>query len=288
MELEIINLVLDYSVNGIIADANFINKVIEIVVNGKSIGEYVHTVGFTDKLDNGVLATYNFSKRRILIGYEFIPAFIEEYNRCDNLFTKLEQIMLRNLVITQIILHELEHASQNKKVDNVLDDSIETKLLRVSLTLQRIINNPNFSERLLDGSISLEEFSAFVFQNVQLSEKYYQLDPLERLAQINSFKTLLSSIYLVKDDVPNLYKFEYASLVGAMLDGYKESFKEGSCPTEVYLSKTGHEKMWREFDFYDSKFKRLLNNVSDEYSLDMRLSLGLPISKSEFKKANRF
>lgn len=290
MELEILKLIYDYSIKGKLVDSKFIDKLIEIVVSKKSLNDYVRNVRFTNKLDknnNGVsCATYSPLTMEVLLDYESMQIVMENRSYYEPLFGGLEQIMFRNLTITQIILHELEHAYQNKQADNNMDNSIERKMINASFMLEQAMKNPKFLTAILKGEIPSKEVLIYILQNRELYKQYYELNPTERLAQINSFRIIVNSIEPIKKYIPNLYEFENASLVEEMLSGYSESWYQGICPTQVYLFGTRQNKVWSEFDFYDHDPSQLIKNVSHEYSLARRLQLGLPISCDEYDTTN--
>ena len=148
------------------------------------------------------------------------------------------------------------------------------------------MKNPKFISAVRNGDISGQDFYIYFSLNRALYKRYYRLDPTERLAEVNSFRTVINAIEPVKKYIPNLYEFKNASLVEVMLRGYKESWNEGICPTQVYLSAIRQSKIWSEFDFYSQDSNQLVKNVSDQYSLVRRLSLGLPISYDEYKTTN--
>lgn len=286
MELEILKLIYNYSVNRKLVDSKFIDKIIEIVVSKKSLHNYVHNVRFTNKLEKDdyavTCAAYNPLSMEMLIDYESIQIAMENRSYYDFLFNSLEQIMFRNLTITQYILHELEHAFQNKQADNKSDNSIEKKLINASLVLEQAMKNPRVLKALLKGEIPAQDFIIYTLQNMKLYKQYYALNPTERLAQVNYFKTIVNSIEPIKKYFPNLYEFKQASLVEEMLRGYPDSWNQGVCPTQVYLFGTRQSNVWSELDFYNQDSSQLLKNVGDRYNLSKRLSLGLPISYDEY------
>lgn len=291
MELEILKLIYDYSINGKLVDKKFIYKIIEIVVSKKSLNYYVRSVQFTNELYKNdykvTSAIYDTLSMTILIDYESIQIVMEDNSFYDQLFCTLEQIMFRNLTITQIILHELEHAFQNKQFDDKFDNSIEAKLVKASLVLDEVIKNPGFLPAILNGKIPVQDFIAYMKQNKKLYYKYYHLNPTERLAQVNSIETILHSIESIKENIPNLYEFILASLIEEMLKGYKDSWKKGICPTQVYLFGIGQDNVWNELDFYRQDSSQLMENVYRKYNLARRLSLGLPVSHAEYNDVNK-
>ena len=292
MELDILKLIYDYSVNGKLVDSKFIDKIIEIIVTKKSLDNYVRNVIFTNKLDKNdyvvACAAYNPHRAEVLVDYESIKIAIENGRQYDCLFCDVEQIMFKNLMIMQFILHELEHAYQFKQADNKSDKSVEAKLIRASFILERAMENPNFIEELYNNHFSMKDFEKYFLQNRELYKQYYRLNPTERLAQVNSFRTVVNSIEPIKKYIPNLYEFKNASLFEEMLKGYQESWNEGTCPTEVYLSGIRQSKIWSEFDFYSQDSEQLMKSVSEKYSLTKRMSLGLPISYGEYETTDNW
>lgn len=259
MELEILKLIYDYSTNGKLVDIKFVDKIIEIVVSKKSLHDYVRRVQYTDKLpkdEQGVTcAIYDSLNRELFIDYKAIQILVAHLGYYNQLFVPLERIMAKNIKITQIILHELEHSYQNKQKDNIFDDSIEAKLARVCFNIE-----------------------------LSLSLQLHDYDPTERLANVYSFLTILDSIEPIKESIPNLHEFIQATLIEELLIGYHESLDKGYWPLELFLSKIGQCKVWTEFDFYDQNVDKLIKNVSDKYTFSKSLALGLPVNCDEFNK----
>lgn len=292
MELEILKLVYDYSINGKLVDSKYIDKIIETVVVKQSLNDYVQNFRFTNDLEkdeNGIVcATYSPINKEIVLDYESVQLIIENRSYYDYLFSDFEQVMYRNLSITQFILHELEHAYQNKQLDEKQDNSIEKKLINACFMLEYAMKNQKFISAIISGEIPIQDFMLYVLQNRELYKQYYKFNPVERLAQTNSFQTIISSIEPIKEYIPNLYELENASLVEEGLKGYQESWEHGTCPTEVYLLGTRQGKVWNEFDFYDGDSSKLMKKVNDKFELSKRLKLGLPISYNEYNRTDEW
>lgn len=286
MELKILRLIYDYSINRKLLDSKFIDKLIEIVVTERSLHEFVNNVRFTNELDKNdysvVCATYNPLNKEIIIDYDSINIILEDKSYYEQLFFDLEQIFYRNLIITQIILHELEHAFQNKQLDNKKDDSIEAKLVKASFVLEQVMKHPKFLNAILKGEISSQDIYMYVMQNRELYKQYYKFNPTERLAEVNSYTTIINTIEPIKKYIPNLLEFEKASMVEESLKGYKDIDIQEICPTQVYLCGTRQDKVWSGFDFYDQDSSKLIKHVCGEYNLAKRLSLGLPVTVNEY------
>ena len=281
MERDILKLIYDYSRNSRFVDVRFIDKLIELVVRNRSLDSYVKRVAFTNTLrkdnDSIVCAAYDVYGSSVVVDTESFATILNRDDRFDCLFNDIEVFFYRNYKIAQIILHELEHASQFKKSDNENDKSVEAEIIRACLCLNTTLRSSKMQELLRSN----DEFNKF-FELVLKSHKatyreYYELCPIERLAEIYSHRTLLGSLELIKDITPRLYDFYLTSLAESMLLGYEEAWKEGSCPTQVYLKAIKLEDSWNELDFSDE---------SQTGALNKRLLLGLPVSQSEYDSVN--
>ena len=177
-------------------------------------------------------------------------------------FTGIEYAMYLNSILSQVILHELEHIVQYKTV-LTSNDSIEKTLLSSDLSKAKTEEEKKLLRKL--------------------EKKYYKFEPAERLAQINSYKTLLNALSLRKNEIERLYELEKNLLISETLNAHPEAKKLGGCPSFVYLNGVGRKDIWESLPFYDEEKEKLLENVTKEYSLEKRLTLGLPITSKEYK-----
>lgn len=284
MELELIKLIYDYSVKMKLFDLNLAEKIIEIFVSKKDLRNYVKNLRITDRLQmldsDIVCASYSPSTKEVSIDYKALQIILENRSVYECLFSSFEQIMFKNFLITQILLHELEHANQHKILNMNPHDSIEKKLLSASLFYQ-IPKNEKTIEMIASGELTKDNIVTYMSD---MYAKYYVFDPSERLAQIKSFEIIVSAVEQIKQYVPNLHEFESASVMQEMLKGYQESFDCGQrCPTEAFLHYTGQEKILSELDFYSDNRKN-----DDDYSLQKRLTYGLPISFGEYERTDNW
>lgn len=286
MELDILKLVYDYSIQKKLVDLNFIDKLIDIVVSKKKLNNYVKKIATTNELEKYgekiTCASYNFLTKELSVYYKAIQLCIEKANHYDQLFNSLEQIMFRNLQVTQYILHELEHAFQNKQLNDKHDNSIEAKIISASLMAEQILKNPKIFIGILMGKIKVDDVINNILKHKEKYLQYYHLNPTERLAQVNSFITIVNSLNSIKQFVPNLYAINHAYLHDNMIKGYTGSWREFTCPTEEYLLSVGQSNVWNDFDFYNEDSSKLVENASRKYGLYRRLSLGLPVKHSEY------
>lgn len=188
------------------------------------------------------------------------------------LFESVEQLFYRNLLITQIILHELEHANQRKIVDN--EQTLEAQILRLSLLdyeIKQILKNKYIDESII----------TYAKAKMQVYNDNYAIAPHERLAQIKSYQEILNLLTQIKKYVPNLLEFEQTNKLENLLRGfYQES--EIYSPTAAYLIQNGKSQMLHEFNWYDEDYHKLLEKSKANYSFEDRLKYGLMIDEEEF------
>ncbi len=287
MELELLKLIYDYSRNGLIADKHFIDKVVDIVVINRNLHSFVKQVDFTNELNKEdsrlVLAVYDATLNSILVDYQSLGIFMDDMSGYDDLFLDFEQIMFRNVLVTQVILHELEHALQYRHVNDEFDNSIETKLSRVSFKLWMLTSDYELMRKVCNDDELYNQFLIYKESHETLLSKCYEVDPSERFADINSYKILAFICDEIRNSIPNLSEFIDTTYLESLLRGYKETYKKEECPTKIFLKEMKHISVWKKFDFYSQDSDELLANINDRYDLVRKLHLGLPISHEEYK-----
>lgn len=288
---ELLKLVYDYSKHGKNIDTDFIYKIVEMVVKEKKLEKYVQDVMFEEttiqpEIERVTLAAYRPLDNAIRVDPEAVQYLIENGDRYSGMFEGFEQRMYNNFMIAQIVLHELEHAYQAKLFDNKQDQSDEAKIVRASLILQKMLKMPELYESISSGKISEKDLIAYIEYKKKLYYKYYDLTPTERLAQINSHLMIANSLMPIKQGLPNLYEFEYATAVHEMLQAYHETLFNGICPTYIYLHENDQDTIWRDLSFYDDNPKVLYKKVKETHNLSKRLALGLPIEYDEYESVN--
>ena len=293
LELRLLKLVYDYSIKRKLVDNHFIEQLLDLMISANNLGDYVKSFSVTNGLpkdETGAItvAAYRFVKKEVLIDYESINFIMDNRGIYDCLFQELEQYMFRNLLITQFLLHELEHAIQNKKANDKSDNTIDAKLIRACFELEQVLKNPNFMDGVLKNHQSIKDLTNYISYNKELYRLYYDLNPTERLAEFNSYRLIVHFLKEIQQHIPNLYEFEQASLFESVLKGYSKAWYDGACPTQLYLLRNNKDNVWQGLDFYSSDPKELMKNVQNQYPLIRRLSLGLPIEYKEYDEIDRW
>ena len=289
MEKDILNLVLLYTDNNKVADLEFVIRLVDIVVQRWNLSNYVKDVQSVAELDPkeyGIAcAAYSPAGMKIVVAKNSIDFALKSRSKYAHLFNKREYLMFKNLTIAQFILHELEHAYQSKIADINAYNTTRDLIIRASYKLYQIVKNP---QELIGKTLSKQEFMNYVEYYKDLYKKLYKINPIERMAEINSCAITLKSLELIKDEVKSLYEFNEATVLDNSIKAYTNYTEDYSCPTEMFLSGINEREAWEELDFYDENPKTLTNNVMEEYSLSRRLNCGLPIKKKEYKNIGKW
>lgn len=266
IKYRLISLIYDYVKNNKVLDKDFINSILDVVINELELNDYV--------IDSEIIYVPGKSKKRYLIAnYDFYHRIIE-----INLQIALERLKKEAKILrlsptetsyfiakelAEATLHELEHANQVKKFD-VDGNNIESLIIKGAFAHKNIIRR-DILFFLMNGYSEKELRTRY--RIVKRGIKFYKYDPLERLAEyqaLNYTKEILKEL-----NVGNIVMLHtYYEVYKNYIRGY-ELQKE---PTKFFLSKVDGLKDWQEIE-----------RLSKDSDLKTRLSLGLPISKEEYQ-----
>ncbi len=247
---EILNLIVNYSTQGKIVDENLMRKIIAIMIDIKNINEYVSK--FELSSSTGYETAVYLSEDKTIRVYDSVIDLIRN-KKIISLFKTEEIILFYNLLIVQILLHELEHANQWKIMDN--EDTIEAFILKISY--------------------SVSEKQAF---------NIYEIMPNERLAEIKSFNEINKLIKPIENEKREIANFMFISWLEKKLRGYHYTDKSVTVPIVNFLVQTGNEELIENFDWFDINYLKSLKLSLSMYSLDERMNYGFPITDDEYRK----
>lgn len=121
--------------------------------------------------------------------------------------------------------------------------------------------------------------------DVRQKQKYfYKEDPTERLAQIKSYSTIVELLKQIGKESSCVLQVEQMYLLKEKIRGYSWKGIYMLPPTLVYLEGTDNIEEWKHFEFYDENNEVLQRKVETKYTLEKRLTLGLPVRKEEYQK----
>ena len=263
-------LLTDYCKKEKATDQEFLYSAINIVSKSRKYGKYLKDVEFSTKEDKNAVAEYRYFDKKMIV-----------YPIENN---KNKSITSNNIMNLRIVLHELEHVGQFKLCFEGREESIRKNLLRISFEKEFILNeidNINKFKITKDQLKQLENKVKYVEWLIKMYPKMYQYLPCERMAEIDSFKTILKIID--KSSLPEVKKCssEYErGLANRNLMGYDKRVGGMivSPVSNMYrlLEHASNDKESLE------KAKKSLESCSEYFDLENRLYLGLPISSLEY------
>ncbi len=286
MKSKLLKLLYEYSANGKLVDGKYIQELIEIVVDSKDIVDYAGGLIITDKDSrlrdpNSLLAVYYPNRKLIAVYLDAIEEMLKSYNAYQEMFSSTEELFYKNLLVTQVVLHELEHANQRKIMDK--EESLEGDILRASILEQ----DQDFILKLTRAGLTRKQIELILeTQKTMKSEGGLTL-PDERLAEIKSHEEVASVLTEISSEVPNLVDFEKTSILESKLRGYTYDKGMIVSPTIDYLVSTGKSLALQKFEWFNKDSRACLKNVQSMFSLDERLTYGLPIDSSEFMESSK-
>lgn len=163
-----------------------------------------------------------------------------------------EKNMYKNLLILQILLHEIEHANQEKNFYS--ENNLETFILRLS----------NF---------------------VKYDDGLYDINPEERFAEIKSYQEIILMVDNIKTKFEILFQLLQTDKLQRQLKGYSYYQPIINSPLTTYFKQSKKENLLNAFDWYSDNYENTLNCVTLNYNLNERLFYGFPISKIEYAKS---
>lgn len=267
MEEKLLKLIYDYSINGKIVDSDYIEQLIDIFITHEHISQYLLDVQFIEKLicekeESVSVAAYNPITRIIRVYNDSVIKTLNAKNIGYSYLNDVESIFYRNLIITQIILQELERVNQQSMLDNGTD--VESTILKY---YYKALKNE-------------AEYEKIVKQRRRIS--HHEIDICERLSQIKSYKTIVETISQFSDVIPNLILLEETGYLSSMINEYNDVKGVITSPTIQYLKDYGCENELLNFTWYDGTYVKSLNKCMLMHSLEDRLLYGLPIEKDEY------
>ena len=273
--LEVFKLIYEYSKNGLIVDKEFIERFVQLELQiKKSSAAYIQNVNIYSKhaSEEYALANYNYGNLNVYI--DKIYEKIETLYRALELFSDVEKLFLANVNISQLLLHEIEHAAQEQKI--FVSRTIEGDILRFCHG-----RNTNYDRDF--------EFTKKIQTNPQwllmcVKENYFCV-PYERLAEMYSCDEMLSILGYFPELFPNLLELFSIKKLSSLIIGYLDEKESLISPTIKYLQEIGMDKYLVDCSWYnENDFSSLSANYMSQFNLMERLKYGFPITEKEFER----
>ncbi len=247
----ILEIVYNYSINNKILDLYSIEKIVELIVDTRELNNYIKNIVVESK-NSQKLALYQNYLKQISINDKMIYIMLKKLEDNVLIENSFEKVFYKNLSMLQVILHELEHAYQEKILFS--ENSIESFVLRISYMV---------SEK--DG------------------KSLYEYCPHERLAEIKSFELLCEIVSLELKKLQQVNLLIKNNKLQKMLRGYHYNGTEYiNYPVANYLIGCNKKCLLNSFNWYSDDNQKCVIESSKEYILYDRYKYGFPINKEEY------
>ena len=269
MKEEILRMLYDRSVNKKIFDSKDLMIIYQIFVNNYyGITKYLKNILIEN--NGNVDAFYSGSRRQIVINMDMVIEGLEE--EIEKLSLKDNQIYFYyNIQLLLIMFHELQHVRQIYKAQN-------SGILGTLMFYGKTLGTPPS-----EGN----ETGEYKRMETNLYNRTYEYNPCEREAYIESARTVKSIIGRVAFIDVNILDYLNHLELKSSLKGYIKVCDIVSCPSEIYFSMIGNELIWKNLPFYSDKNKKIVKNTKKIFTLQERLTYGLPIDYKEYEKVDR-
>lgn len=224
--------------------------VIDTIKKDDDLSDYLKKINIENTISNYYIF-YSPDDKNVYVNYNALIYKTAQIIKDLSFEKKSNKLFFLNIVITRILLHEIEHAKQHRKIDNNRD--FEAKVLLSSNELEMILKKQN-----------------------KYNKNSYNINPLEIDAEAKSLRQI-SNLLKIYDD-PNAEKFFQDSITLKNYDNYKEENKKIISPSEMFFSQ-------------DSQYLTIKDDINtmdlSNYSFSDRTDLGLKISLNEYKRIKK-
>lgn len=246
----ILKIIYDKSINNKVIDINDIDKILELLINKKQLNDYILNIDVQPIRSNN-LASYSSYTKKITIYSCMIELMLNNIENNILNISDFEKILYKNLSLLQVILHEIEHANQEKIL--YVENNLQSFILRMAYTVDN-----------------------FCFESL------YEYSPQERLAEIKSYREIISLISYIKNKLDKLPFILEIEKLQRFLRGYHYSQGKVNSPLITFFKQGNRELVLQSFDWYE---KNSFDMVYTQYNLEERFNYGFPISLNEYSNS---
>lgn len=237
----ILKLIYDKSIINEILDINDIYKILELLVVNKNLNDYISNISI-QPIRSKNLASYSSYTKNITIYTKVIDIMINNIETNILIANDIAKSLYKNLSILQVILHEVEHANQQKIA--FTQNNLESFIVRMSFLI------PN-----------------------AYGEQLYEYCPEERLAEIKSYQEILTSIKYLKDKPLDLLDLLNTEKLQRLLRGYHYNNGNVEEPLTTFFT-LGKKlelisKIGLNTDLLEERMKFGFSITIDEYATSM-------------------
>ena len=126
---KILKLLYDKSIKNNIINLGDIIEITEYLINYKRLDDYIVDLDIKS-LQKNKLASYSVLSKKIMIYVDTVELMMNDIEENILIANDFEKSFYKNLSIIQVLLHEIEHANQQKLAYK--DNSLEALIIRMS------------------------------------------------------------------------------------------------------------------------------------------------------------
>ncbi len=271
---ELAKLINDYSLSKHFADEMFVYNVCNILINKYEIFSYVKNIDIRKEEHPDCFGEYYDNLNKVNIYLDYI---ISEYSKLSLRFSlkDFEYYYYINLNVLKIIIHELNHAKQYKKLNSNINDE-ETFLYKIcTRTLEEMYYTSN---------IHIKN-SADYYNLLCLKDSLYIIDPMERMAEFKSLsntRKLILNNDIIPQKINNIFSLTQTNLI---LKVHKNEYLS---PTIKFLDEMKYEDDLNKFKFYNGVIDKEFLSSFSIYDYAKRIFYGYPITEEEYNVNREF
>ena len=180
-----------------------------------------------------------------------------------------------NLNVLKIIIHELNHAKQYKKLNSNINDE-ETFLYKIcTRTLEEMYYTSNIHIKS----------SADYYNLLCIKDSLYIIDPMERMAEFKSLsntRKLILNNGIIPQKINNIFSLTQTNLI---LKVHKNEYLS---PTIKFLDEMKYEDDLNKFKFYNGVIDKEFLKSFSIYDYAKRIFYGYPITEEEYNVNREF
>lgn len=280
MEEQILKLLYDYSKKGLYNETKLLEQIIDIVVNSKFLNKYLKKVNYyhtgdIKKKTTGIIKPQDFSCLEYNFQTKIMDVYLDTISKaCKQeeriLVNDFESTVLESIIYVRYLLHELEHVNQNKVKTE--ENTLESKIISVSLPWPKKFK---ISEEM--PREEQKEICASLIVRYIMYQTSYEYNPIERMAENFSYKTMIDILKLEEKNFPNIINYLQHEKNKSLIQAYIDYF----CPTIKCLELLGEEESLLTFDWYSKTKEQCIEKSIRLYDFDRRINCGLPIEEKK-------
>ena len=212
------------------------------------------------------------SPRIILVNYSRMNKIMEQATEILKIDTKTnkhkDKKLIKLLTIYRILLHEIHHSKQIYNVFDECKEDIESEIIRSIYN----IDKEEYKKQLkkTEKNIIIEETTR---KTNNILRPYSEINPIERKAEIESYKKIIELITPIKEAYPKVYNEIKMQMLFNRYNGYQYGL-----PYEQTLEILKMNRAKYKLPYNSENMKDFFNTIQNKTTEIERMELGLKVS----------